>query len=69
MVVMVASLIPLLGFTIARRVGRYNCANAGALATHYGSVNVVTFAVASSFLMRQSVQAKGDVGVLRPNKF
>lgn len=63
LVVMVASLIPLLGFTIARRVGRYNCANAGALAAHYGSVSVVTFAVASSFLMRQSVQAEGYMAV------
>ena len=63
LVVMVASLIPLLSFTIAHSMGRYKRADAGALAAHYGSVSVVTFAVASSFLIRQSVQAEGYMAV------
>lgn len=62
-VVAAATLVPIIGFAIARIVGRYDRANAGALAAHYGSVSVVTFAVASSFLMRQAVEAEGYMSV------
>ncbi len=58
-----ATLVPIIGFAIARYVGQYDRANAGALAAHYGSVSVVTFAVASSFLMRQAVEAEDYMSV------
>ncbi len=62
-VVAAATLVPIIGFAIARYIGQYDRANAGALAAHYGSVSVVTFAVASSFLMRQAVEAEGYMSV------
>jgi len=62
-VIAAASLVPVIAFMIARYMGRYDRANAGALAAHYGSVSVVTFAVASSFLMRQAVAAEGYMSV------
>jgi hypothetical protein len=62
-IVAAATMVPIIGFSIARFVGRYDRANAGALAAHYGSVSVVTFAVASSFLMRQAVDAEGYMSV------
>lgn len=58
-----AMLIPLIAFAIARHIGGYGQADAGALAAHYGSVSVVTFAVGSSFLMRQSVPFEGYMSV------
>lgn len=62
-VVAAATLVPIIGFVIARLVGQQDRANAGALAAHYGSVSVVTFAVASSFMMRQAVEAEGYMSV------
>ena len=62
-VVAAATLVPFIAFVIARFLGRYDRANAGALAAHYGSVSVVTFAVASSFLMRNAVEAEGYMSV------
>lgn len=43
-------LLPLLAFPVLRTVGRLNRYDAGALAAHYGSVSVVTYAVAVAFL-------------------
>lgn len=62
-VIAAATLVPIIGFAIARFIGQYDRANAGALAAHYGSVSVVTFAVASSFLMRETVEAEGYMSV------
>lgn len=62
-IVAAATMVPIIGYSIARLVGRYDRANAGALAAHYGSVSVVTFAVASSFLMRQAVESEGYMSV------
>ena len=62
-VVAAATLVPFIAFVIARYIGRYDRANAGALAAHYGSVSVVTFAVASSFLMRNAIEAEGYMSV------
>jgi len=47
-----ATLIPLTAFAILHRLGRLNRADAASIAAHYGSVSVVTFAVAASFLTR-----------------
>lgn len=62
-VVLASTLIPVIGYFAARVFGQYNQANAGALAAHYGSVSVVTFAVASSFLMRHSAEVEGYISV------
>jgi len=62
-VTLAAMLVPIIAFTIASYFGRYKRADAGALAAHYGSVSVVTFAVGSSFLVRQSEEFEGFISV------
>lgn len=49
-VVSVAALIPLVAFPILLRFGGLLRPDAASIAAHYGSVSVVTFAVAASFL-------------------
>ncbi|WP_300454609.1 sodium-dependent bicarbonate transport family permease [Accumulibacter sp.] len=58
-VVLVATLIPLAAFPILHRFGRLARADAASIAAHYGSVSVVTFAVAASFLARLGEPAEG----------
>jgi len=63
-VVLAAScLVPIGAFFIAHRMGGYSRFDSGALAAHYGSVSVVTFAVATSLLMKQSIEAEGYMTV------
>lgn len=50
-VVLVAGLIPLLSFPVLHHLGRMARADAASIAAHYGSVSVVTFAVAGSYLL------------------
>lgn len=57
-------LIPLVAFTILRRVGRFSRANAAALAAHYGSVSAVTFAVVVTFVERLGMPHEKYVTVL-----
>lgn len=59
LVVAVGALVPLVAFPILRRVGRLSRADAGSIAAHYGSVSVVTFAVASTYLARLGEAAEG----------
>lgn len=47
--------LPLLAFPVIRGVGRLSRVDAAALAAHYGSVSVGTFAVAVAFLDRAGV--------------
>lgn len=58
-VVAAALLIPLAAFPILRRLVGLSRADAAAIAAHYGSVSVVTFAVAVSFLARSGIEAEG----------
>lgn len=51
-VLLAAMLIPLTTFAILHRLGQMNRADAASIAAHYGSVSVVTFAVAASYLTR-----------------
>jgi uncharacterized protein len=53
LVVLLGVVITLLAFTLLR--WRFDRANAAAIAAHYGSVSVVTFAVASSYLMARGI--------------
>ncbi len=56
LVILLGTVLTLLAFGILR--WRLNRADAAATAAHYGSVSVVTFAVASSFLARQAIEAE-----------
>lgn len=47
--------IPLIAFPILRYAGGLKRPDAAAIAAHYGSVSVVTFAVASAYLVRQDI--------------
>lgn len=58
-VVLVAGLIPLAAFPLLHRVGGFARADAASIAAHYGSVSVVTFAVASSYIASRGVAAEG----------
>lgn len=58
-VVAVAALIPLLAFPVLHHVGRLARADAASIAAHYGSVSVVTFAVAASYLLRLEEPVEG----------
>jgi len=51
-------LLPLLAFPVIRSVGRLARVDAAALAAHYGSVSVGTFAVAVAFLDRADVSVE-----------
>ena len=58
-VVAIATLIPLAAFPILRRLGGLPRADAASIAAHYGSVSVVTFAVAGTFLAGIDEPAEG----------
>jgi hypothetical protein len=58
-VVLVAMLIPLVGFAVLHRGGRLSRPDAASIAAHYGSVSVVTFAVAAAFLDRIGEPVEG----------
>ena len=63
-VMAVGALIPLLAFPVLRHVGKLSRADSGAIAAHYGSVSVVTFAVGTTFLARRGQDAEGFMTVL-----
>lgn len=52
-------LLPFLAFALLRSFGRLDGLNAGAVAAHYGSVSVVTFATATEILTRGGIPAAG----------
>jgi hypothetical protein len=54
-VVLLGLALPLLAFPVLRRIGRLDRYDAAAIAAHYGSVSMVTYAVAVAYL--------GDIGV------
>jgi len=51
--------LPFLAFAALRSFGRLDTLNAGAVAAHYGSVSVVTFATASEALTRGGIAPAG----------
>jgi hypothetical protein len=57
-VVIMGASIPFLLFPILRGLGRMERADAASIAAHYGSVSVVTFAVASAYLAKQQIQTE-----------
>ncbi|MCM8596979.1 sodium-dependent bicarbonate transport family permease [Accumulibacter sp.] len=54
-VVALGALIPLLAYPVLRAIGRFSRSDAGAIAGHYGSVSVVTYAVGVNFLVQQAM--------------
>lgn len=56
--------IPLWAYAISRRVGRMSVPDAAAIAAHYGSVSVVTFMAALSFLDAAGVAHEGFMPTL-----
>lgn len=51
--------VPVWSFWALRKVGRLDAINAGAIAAHYGSVSVVTFAAGSEMLAAGGLPAPG----------
>jgi hypothetical protein len=55
-VVAVGVTFPLLGYVVLRKLGGFKRADAAAIAAHYGSVSVGTYAVALAFLGRRQIE-------------
>ncbi len=54
-VVMLGLVLPLVAFPILRYIGKFDHSNAASIAAHYGSVSMVTFAVALAYLMDHDI--------------
>ena len=54
-------LIPLLLYPVLRRFVGLNGFDAASVAAHYGSVSVVTFAVASAYLTHRNIEFEGEL--------
>jgi hypothetical protein len=59
-----SALLPLLAYPVLRVAGRLARPDAASIAAHYGSVSVVTFAVAQSVLGRAGVEVEPQMAVL-----
>ncbi len=59
-----SAVIPLILYPALRRCCRLARADAASIAAHYGSVSVVTFAVAQSTIARSGLQAEPQLAVL-----
>ncbi|HEY8531743.1 MAG TPA: sodium-dependent bicarbonate transport family permease, partial [Limnochorda sp.] len=51
--------LPCTAFAILTKLGQLDPVNAGAIASHYGSISVVTFVTAAGFLFRQGLSHEG----------
>lgn len=57
--VLMCSLIPVWSFFILNRMGKFSAADSAAVAAHYGSVSVVTFSAAQTFLEQKGISFEG----------
>jgi uncharacterized protein len=57
--VLLTVLIPVATFVVMRRIGRFDAANAAAVAAHYGSVSSVTFFAAVAFAKAANTPSEG----------
>ncbi len=55
-VVTMSALTPIVSYQLLHRVGRFSHLDASSISAHYGSVSVVTFAVAASYLVKEGVE-------------
>ncbi|MBA3581649.1 MAG: sodium-dependent bicarbonate transport family permease [Gammaproteobacteria bacterium] len=62
-IILSAALIPLFAFPILRYWGKLPRVDAGSIAAHYGSVSVVTYAVAVTYLLNKQVDYEGHMTV------
>jgi len=62
--IVMGAAIPFLVFPILLKVGKLPRADSASIAAHYGSVSVVTFAVALSFLLKNGVNAESHMPLL-----
>jgi uncharacterized protein len=54
-VIAMGLVLPLLAYPVLRFLGKFNTFDSAAIAAHYGSVSVVTFAVGLAFVTKQGV--------------
>lgn len=57
--IFIGVLTPIIAFLILKYIGKFDSVNSGAIAAHYGSVSVVTFVTAVSFLQSLNVTFSG----------
>lgn len=57
--IIIGVLTPIIAFLILKYLGKIDNINSGAISAHYGSVSVVTFVTAISFLNSKSVEFSG----------
>jgi uncharacterized protein len=62
--VLIGLITPPIAYVILRKLGKFQRPDAAAIAAHYGSVSVVTFAVALTYLDRLGVPYEGFVTTL-----
>lgn len=55
---------PLLAYAVLRRLGRFDVADAAAIAAHYGSVSAVTFIASLTFLQAAGIPYEGFMPTL-----
>ncbi len=55
-VMALGAIIPLIAFPVLHKLGKLDRFNAAAIAGHYGSVSVVTYAVAADYLIARSTE-------------
>ncbi|UCE32679.1 MAG: sodium-dependent bicarbonate transport family permease [Burkholderiales bacterium] len=56
--------IPFVAFPVLRGLGRFGAPDAASIAAHYGSVSVVTFAVAQSVLIKSGIEHEAHMPLL-----
>ncbi len=62
--ILMSAAIPLAAYPVLRRLGRLVRADAASIAAHYGSVSVVTFAVAQAVVARSGLDSEPQMAVL-----
>lgn len=53
--------IPLIGYIILQRISKLHVADCAAVAAHYGSISVMTFLTAASFLKSEGIDYQGFI--------
>jgi len=56
--------IPTVAFLVLRRLGRFDAANSGAIAAHYGSVSTATFFASVAFARAMNTPSEGYITAL-----
>ncbi len=63
-VILLGAIQALIGFAALRNLGRFDRADAAAIAAHYGSVSVATFAVAVAWLGARNIDFEPQMAIL-----